>query len=150
MPIVGFNFDKIIAEKTKSMVNRPVQVKNDLGILKVEKQEIPLTKTEEGIKFDFEFKAEYEPEVGHIILKGHVLFMGKPAEIKKILSNWKKNKNIEEGLMQVLLNTILVKSNIKALMFANEVNLPPHLKLPLIRPKSLVEEQKSKVDEYVG
>ncbi len=136
MPIVGFNFDKINVEKTNPIRGR-VQVKNNMAIKNVEQQELILGKKKENIlKFSFEFTSEYEPNIGIIDLKGHILFMEEPDEIKKIIDGWKKKKFIPQDLMTVLLNTVLIRCNIKTLILSNDVNLPPHIKLPTISPKS--------------
>lgn len=136
MPIIGFNFDKITVEKMNPIMGR-VQVKNNMAIKNVEQQELLLGKKKENVlKFSFEFSSMYEPKIGLIDLKGHILFMEEANELKKIIEGWKKKKFIPQDLMTFLLNTVLVRCNIKTLVLANEVNLPPHIKLPTISPKS--------------
>lgn len=143
MAIVGFNFDKILVEKTNPIKGK-VQVKNNMAIKDVEKQELIFgKKKDEVLKFSFEFSSKYDPNIGLISIKGHILFLQEPAEIKKIMSSWKKNKTIPQDIMTHLLNTVLVRCNIKALIFSQEVNLPPHIRLPTISPKS-------KASEYIG
>lgn len=136
MPIVGFNFDKIMVDKLGPIKGR-VQVKNNMAIKNVEQQELMLgKKKEEVLKFSFEFSSKYEPNIGLISIKGHILFMDEANEVKKIMDSWKKKKFIPQDLMTYLLNTVLVRCNIKTLVLANDVNLPPHIKLPTISPKS--------------
>lgn len=136
MPIVGFNFDKIMVDKLGPIKGR-VQVKNNMAIKNVEQQELMLgKKKEEVLKFSFEFSSKYEPNIGLISIKGHILFMDEANEVKKIMDGWKKKKFIPQDLMTYLLNTVLVRCNIKTLVLANDVNLPPHIKLPTISPKS--------------
>lgn len=136
MPIVGFNFDKITVEKTNPIKGR-VQVKNNMAIKNVEQNELILGKKKENVlKFSFEFSSKYEPDIGLIDIKGHILFMEEPDEVKKIMDGWKKKKFIPQDLMAFLLNTVLVRCNIKTLVLSNDVNLPPHIRLPTISPKS--------------
>jgi len=143
MPIVGFNFDKIIVEK-KGPIKGRVQVKNNMSIKDVEQQELVMgKKKEEVLKFSFEFSSNYEPKIGVIDIKGHILFMESPAEVKKIMDGWKKKKVLPQDLMTYLLNSVLVRCNVKALVLAHEVNLPPHIKLPTIKPQS-------DVNQYIG
>ncbi len=143
MPIVGFNFDKISVEKMNPIRGK-VQVKNDMSIKDVEKQELILgRKKEDVLKFTFEFSSKYEPKIGLISIRGHILFMEEPAEVKKIMEGWKNKKNLPQSLMTMLLNTVLVRCNVKTLVLAHEVNLPPHIRLPTISPKS-------QASEYVG
>ncbi len=143
MPIVGFNFDKITVERTKPIL-KGVQIKKSLAIKDVEKNELLMgKKKDEVIKFSFEFSSKYEPKIGLIELKGHVLYMDSSAEVKKIMDSWKKNKVIPQDVMSLILNTILMRCNIKTLVYAQEVNLPPHIRLPTISPKS-------NVNDYIG
>lgn len=136
MPIVGFNFDKIMVDRLGPIKGR-VQVKNNMAIKNVEQQELVLGKKKEDVlKFSFEFSSKYEPNIGLISIKGHILFMDEANEVKKIMDSWKKKKFIPQDLMTYLLNTVLVRCNIKTLVLANDVNLPPHIKLPTISPKS--------------
>ena len=88
------------------------------------------------LKFGFEFSSNYEPNIGVVDIKGHILFMEEPAEIKKIMDSWKKKKTLPQQLVVYLLNTVLVRCNVKALVLSNEVNLPPHIRLPTISPKT--------------
>lgn len=143
MPIVGFNFDKIVVEKTNP-VSGNVQVKNDMSIKEVDQQELILGKKKEDVlKFSFEFSSKYEPKIGLVSIKGHILFMDESAEIKKIMDGWKKKKFLPQVLMTHLLNTVLVRCNVKTLILSQDVNLPPHIRLPTISPKS-------KASEYIG
>jgi len=143
MPIVGFNFDKILVEKTNPIKGK-VQVKNDMSIKDVEQQELVLgRKKEDVLKFSFEFSSKYEPKIGLISIKGHILFMEGAAEVKKIMDGWKKKKFLPQDLMGHLLNTVLMRCNVKTLVLSHEVNLPPHIRLPTISPQS-------KAQDYVG
>jgi len=143
MPIVGFNFEKITAEK-KQLIKDKVNVKTDLHIVEVTEEAMPIAKSKEKIlKFSFEFSINYEPKIGDIILKGHILYLDDQPKITSIVKEWKKTKKIETKLMEQLLNTILIRSNIKAFSLAQEVNLPPHIRLPIIKPTD-------KVGNYIG
>jgi len=143
MPIVGFNFDKIVVEKLNPIRGK-VQVKNNMSIKDVKQQELLLGRKKENVlKFSFEFSSEYEPKIGLISIKGHILFMEEASEVKKIMDNWKKNKTLPQDLMSHLLNTVLMRCNVKTLVLAHEVNLPPHIRLPTISPNV-------KASDYIG
>ncbi len=148
MPIVGFNLNKVLAEKTNQL--KPgITIKNDLEIKEVSKAAIDMgSKSEEIIRLDFEFIAEYQPEIGRIILLGEVLYMDKEKEIKRILDNWKKTKIVEPELFSRIMNSVLMKCNIKALNLALDVNLPPHLNMPLIVQGEVKKEEEKR--EYIG
>ncbi|MBI2673119.1 hypothetical protein HYX19_02565 [Candidatus Woesearchaeota archaeon] len=132
MPIIGFNLNKLLVEKNKP-VERGITVNNNLEIKDIVKAAVEFGgKAEEVLRFDFEFSAEYNPEIGKILIAGDVLYIDKEKEIKRILEEWKKTKIVEPELFSRIMNNILVKCNIKALNMALEVNLPPHLTMPLI------------------
>jgi len=133
MPVIGLNLDKIDAEKINKISGK-VEIKNNLSITNVEREKLNLGKSEEVLKFYFEYSINYEPNIGSIILKGGVLYMEDSEKIKNILSGWEKDKKIPQELTTTILNTVLAKCNIKALNLSQEINLPPHLRLPLVKP----------------
>ncbi|MEM4245263.1 MAG: hypothetical protein QW404_03325 [Candidatus Nanoarchaeia archaeon] len=144
MPIVGFSFDKIFAEKSKPIEGQ-VSVKRDLAIKSIKKEEVELgpKRTEDLLRCDFEFSVKYEPSVGIVTIDGHILYREEAPDLKKILDNWKKNKSLPAGLTTLLLNAVLIRCNIRALSLTQEVGLPPHLQLPTVSPKS-------KASDYIG
>ncbi len=133
MPVIGFNIDKIDAEKI-SKISGKVEIKNNLGITGVEQEKLALGKSEEVLKFNFEYLITYEPKVGKLEMKGSVLYMEDPKKIKELLSSWEKDKKIPNNVMPAIFNTILAKCNVKALNLSQEINLPPHIRLPIVKP----------------
>ena len=133
MPIIGFNIDKIDAEKTNK-ISGNVEIKNNLGITGVEQEKLALGKSEEVLKFNFEYLVTYEPKVGRLGINGSVLYMEDPKKIKELLSSWEKDKKIPNDVMPAVFNTILAKCNVKALTLSQEINLPPHIRLPIVKP----------------
>lgn len=134
MPIVGFNFDKIMIEKNNKIAGK-LQIKNDLSITTLEQEKLNITGSDEVLKFNFKFTVNYEPKIGKIDLEGNVLYMEEPKKSKEILDGWKKDKKLPKELGPQILNTILARCNIKALNLTQEVNLPPHIRLPILKPK---------------
>ena len=138
MTIVGFNFNKIDVEK-KDNVGGKINISNNVSIKNVVDTDLSLgTEKQKAIKFVFEFTSKYEPELGKILLGGEVLFLDEAAKIKKITDDWKKDKRVEKELMTSILNTVLARCNIQALILSQEVNLPSPIPLP--RVKSEEEE----------
>jgi hypothetical protein len=134
MAIIGFNFEKIIVEK-KNKINSKLSIKNNLSIVNIEQEKLNLTNSGDVLKFNFEYTANYEPKIGQIVLAGHILVMEESIKVKEILEEWSKDKKLPKDLMSQILNTILAKCNIKALSLTQEVNLPPHIKLPMLKNK---------------
>ncbi|MBS3171055.1 hypothetical protein J4449_00415 [Candidatus Woesearchaeota archaeon] len=141
MPIVGFNFNKVYVEKKESLeASKNIQIKNDVLITNVREEKLPTGKTKaDGLKFDFKFHLKYEPEVGEIELVGFIYYLDDQEVIKDIFKSWKKDKKLSQELTANLVNTVLIKGTIKALTLSQEVNLPPHLPLPTVNPKSSPE-----------
>ncbi|MFH1455856.1 MAG: hypothetical protein ABIF40_02815 [archaeon] len=146
MPIVGFNFDKIDAEK-KRPVEPPVNVNTGVVVKDMKEEKLPVGKSETVLRVDFEFTVKYEPGIADILLGGHLLYLDESKKAKDILNTWKKDKKLGHDVMQVIMNTILIKSNVKALMISQELNLPPHVKLPTIQSQPI---KKSKADLMVS
>ena len=85
------------------------------------------------LSFNFEYSLNYEPQVGKIFLEGNVLFMEDPKKVKEIITSWEKDKKIPDEIGPSILNTILAKCNIKSLTMSQELNLPPHMRLPIVK-----------------
>ena len=135
MTIVGFNFTKISATKA-SPIKGKISVKNKVSISDVEKYEISLGKGKQaGARFIFKYVSMYEPKIGEIDLEGDCLYLGDAKEVKALLDEWKKNKKVSQHVMGPVLNTILAKCNIQALVMSKDVNLPPSVQLPKVQIK---------------
>lgn len=133
MSVVGFNFTKISAEKTGKLKG-DVKISNDVSISKVEEMEVSLGIIKEtALKFIFGFTSTYEPEVGKISLSGEVIYTGEQKKIKDIMKEWTKSKKIDRPLMAEIMNNILAKCNIKALIISQDINLPPPIPLPSVK-----------------
>lgn len=148
MPVVGFNFNKISAEK-KDLIKKNTQIKinSKLAITNVNKEELPTGKTKaEGLKLDYEFFLDYQPDIAQIQINGFVYYMDDPNIIKDIVKGWEKEKNIPIDVKQQVLNTIILKTTIKALALEQEINIPPHMPFPSVEPL----RTKPKKDEYIG
>jgi len=135
MTIIANNFTKITVEK-KGAAKGKVSISNNVSIDSVEKTDLTVGTTKQSaLKFTFEFVSKYEPKVGDIILNGELLFLEKPEKVDQIVAEWKKNKRVPKEVMAPLLNSILTKCNIEALLLSREINLPPPVQLPRVTVK---------------
>jgi len=133
MTIVGFNFNKINVERGEPKQGN-INIKNNVSIKNIEEKDLNLGKQKQSaLRFLFEFTSTYEPKIGNILLGGDVLYLGEEKKTKEILDNWKKNKNIPKDIMTGILNTVLSKCNVQALILSQEVNLPPPIPLPKVQ-----------------
>ncbi len=143
--IVGFGFTKLSAEKGEPAKGK-IDINNNVSIKDVKEDDFSLgrDKKQNVLRFIFEFTSKYEPNVGNILFEGELLYMEDPKGAKEILNDWKKDKKLPKELMGGLLNTILTKCNVQALILSQQVNLPP----PIPLPKVQVAEQPDK--NYIG
>ena len=146
MQIIGFNIEKIEAEKNSQNNIKDLKVKYNANIKSITLEEINIGKKQEILKVNFEFKVEYDPDIGKIFFAGHILIMEDPKKARSIAENWNKEKDTYSDFSLQMVNIILLRANIKALIIANEVNLPPHIPLPRVM------QQSKKVDpnNYIG
>lgn len=132
MTVVGFSFTKINAEK-KNNVSGRVNINNNVAIKNVEKIKLPLgTAAQNALKFTFNFIAKYEPDAGQIDLTGELIYLDAEKKITEIEKKWAKEKKLEQGLMTALLNQVLSKANLEALLLGRELNLPPCVPMPRV------------------
>lgn len=135
MSIVGFNYDIINASRGDKIDLANLKIDHSLNIKDVTTESTVLADQKQDlIKFTFEFVIDYQPNYGKITLQGHVLYTDDSKKLKELEKQWKKDKNLPAEITQLILNTILIRSNVKGLMLAQEVGLPPHIPLPIIRP----------------
>ena len=133
MTIVGFNFTKIEGEK-KDMIKGKININNNVHINKVEEKDLALgNQKQKVLSFNFEFIAKYDPNIGSIKLTGNVLYMEDSKKVKDILDGWKKDKKLPKEVMPTILNTVLNKCNIQALILSEQINLPPPIPLPKLQ-----------------
>ena len=133
MPIIGFNFDNIYAEKTNKLEGS-INIKQKIGITEISTEKLPLNKEEDALKFDFEFLVDYEPSLAKIHIKGHVLSIEEPKLHKDVLDKWKKSKKVNQDMLQDVFNIIVSKCTIKALSMSQDINVPPLIPLPRVQP----------------
>ncbi len=146
MTIVGFGFTKILVEKRKQ-VPQHLEIANNVSIKSVKDAPVSISNLKEskqsGLKFSFEFTSKYMPDVADILLEGDVFYMSDKDKNDKVLSDWKKEKKIPKEIMSEVINMVLTRGNVEAILLSREIALPPPIKLPRI-------EEKIKGNEYIG
>ncbi len=131
--IVGFGFTKLSAEK-KEAAKGKIDINNNVSIKDVKEDSFSLGNDKQNVlKFIFEFTSKYEPAIGTILFEGELLYLEDSKKTKEILTSWKKEKKIPKEIMAGLLNTILTKCNVQALILSQEVNLPPPIPMPKVQ-----------------
>ncbi|NQV09495.1 hypothetical protein HQ529_06620 [Candidatus Woesearchaeota archaeon] len=135
MAVVGFNFTKLLAEKNEDVKGK-ISISNNVSIKNVEEAKLNLGKSDQsGLKFAFEFTSKYEPKAGNILIEGNLLFVGEQKEVKEVMTSWKKDKKIPEKILQGVLEVVLNKCNIEALILSRDINIPSPVPLPKVEVK---------------
>lgn len=135
MTILGVNFLKINVEK-KNAIKGKVNIANNVSIKNVQKADLNIGSTKKtSLNFEFEFTSKYEPDFAEMLFTGHLVWMGEEKQVKEIEKDWKNNKKIDKAIMAKIMNAILTKCNIEALIMSRELNLPPPIPLPKITEK---------------
>lgn len=141
MSIVGFGLTTINAAKEQAIKGK-VDINNNVSIKDVKPADLSLGKDKSNaVKFVFTFTSAYEQEIspskkdkiGNISFEGEVIYMEDPKKIKAIQDNWKKDKKIDQAIMSGVLNHILNKCNVQALIVSQDINLPPPIPLPRVQ-----------------
>lgn len=156
MAVIGFNLKKILVER-KGLVRGSVKVSTNMNITDIKKEETKMIAGKDvlGINFDFvifyKSTAEKEnlKEIAKVSFEGTVLYIVDPKETNGILESWKK-KEISEDIKLSVLNTILVKCNVKALVLEEDLGLPPHLPLPKFKKGEGKSKTENKKNSYTG
>lgn len=133
--IVGFGLTKINIERKKEGQGK-LSIANNIAVKDVNDTKFTIGGTKQtGLKFNFIFESKYEPETAEMVMEGSLMYMTEDADAKKILATWKKDKKIDQPLLEAILNYVLDKCNLEALMLARDLNLPPPFPLPKIKQK---------------
>ncbi|MEK6848774.1 MAG: hypothetical protein AABX65_04040 [Nanoarchaeota archaeon] len=141
MHIIGFNFDKILAERKKPLVS-DLKIHTNIDVKDITEQKVEVFKDKEVLKFDFMFTIDYQKEIANLDFGGFILLaVDDKKQSKDILQRWKK-KDIPAEIKLFLFNFILAKCSMKALQLEEDLGLPTHVQLPRLTmeadPKSYV------------
>ncbi len=135
MTVLGLGFQKLVVERLGAAKDK-VNIQSNANVTEVDKMEFDAAgKPQPALKFTFQFTTDYQPEIAKITIIGDVVWFDKPEEIEKLLKGWKKDKKIPKEVMTPVLNNILAKSNVEALVLSRELNLPPPIPLPKVEVK---------------
>ena len=145
MTIIGFNFIKISGERINAPTGK-IEINNNATIKSVEKADFTMGKTKQaGIRFLFEFTSKYVPNIAEILMAGEVLYLSDPKQSAELVKRWAAEKKLEGDIMTEVLNTIMNKCNIEALILSRDLNLPPPVHLPRISPAPVADKK-----DYIG
>ncbi|MEM0231196.1 MAG: hypothetical protein QXW00_00215 [Candidatus Woesearchaeota archaeon] len=145
--ILGINFVKISAENKKRVAGQ-LQVNNNVQIKGVENAEIGGSqKNSGGIKVSFTFTTTYTPDIGLIELEGELIAVEKKEVAESAVKEWKKSKTLLKELVKEIMDAILARATVEAVVISRELSLPPPIPFPRVNEQQ--SEQKGS-NEYIG
>ena len=148
MKIIGFNINKIQADKKGNFSNK-CSIKSGINIKDITSEKINISENP-SLKFDFEFNLDYEPDLALILISGTVIILDDSNEGPEILKDWKKNK-FDHEIKLPIYNFIMGKCNLKSLNLEEELGIPFHIPFPKLTPnKEESKKDKSNPTSYTG
>ncbi|MDT7858896.1 MAG: hypothetical protein RQ930_02525 [Candidatus Aenigmarchaeota archaeon] len=129
--IIGYNFDKIEANKVKEISGK-LDITSSAKIISVEEKEIEILNKKRVLEVEFEFLVEYKEGFGNIRMFGKLLYDGK--NIKDGLKMWKKDQRLPEDIDIEIKNFLFKKCLTLAIILADELRLPSPLPFPIVVP----------------
>lgn len=140
MPIIGFSIKKIEASRDAEPQSS-LKANSTPKITDVKEIDIA-SLGQKALVISFEFKTEYEPDIGKISISGDVLYMA--ANNKEILEQWKSKETMPDEAYLEVVNALFRRCLVKALNLADDLQLPTPIQLPFIRPKELEGKKEKK------
>ncbi len=141
MPVIGFNLCEIEGKRAKEAKEGEIKVNSTPRITEVKETELQAL-GKKALSMDFEFVTAYDPELGSIKLGGEVMYLAE--DNKKALEEWKKSKTLPEDMSIEVLNHIFRHCLIKIANMAEDLQLPPPIQIPRVRPSDKNMEYKGK------
>ncbi len=130
MPVLGINFTKINAER-KAAISGKININNNIVVTDVKKHDFKLS-GQESVRIEFKFTADYNPNIGSIVIEGETIIVDQPKKLEEVLNQWKKDKKLPDDILAQVMNNLLTKCNVEALLVGREVGLPPTLNMPKV------------------
>ncbi|MEM4271891.1 MAG: hypothetical protein QXD13_02290, partial [Candidatus Pacearchaeota archaeon] len=122
-----------------------IDIKNNIMVTDVSETDLNLGKAKQkGIKFTFDFTAEYEPKIGSINFVGEILYLEDAKKIEEIMKEWKKSQKAPEDVSIQIVRAIISKCYTKSLIWSEEVNLPPPIPIPTLNLDTPKQQEKKK------
>lgn len=143
MTMVGLNFTKISGERFGASEN--VRVESNVAISNIVEAKMPDPK-KSILKFQFLFTAKFEPNIGLTELKGELIEIFDKELGNKIVEGWTKGKNLHKDVAPRVLNVILAKCNVEAIIMSKELGLPSPIQMPKVEIKDKVAKLVEKAE----
>jgi len=135
MVLIAINFTKLSANRDKPAKGE-VTINSNLSLTDVNVSTIKGNTQQATLTYKFKFTTNFDPKVGQIELEGDSIYLEPAKKAKEISENWKKTKKIPKEELAGVMNSILQKSHVEAILISRSVGLPPPIQLPKVRVKN--------------
>ncbi len=140
MAIIGLSFNVMEAKRDKEQkIKAEIKVNSVPRINDIREVTISTLGGKKVLSMDFEFVTTYDPRVGEIKIGGDLLYL--TDDNKALLKQWEKEKKIPEKPSLEILNYLFRRCLIKVSMIAEDLQLPPPLPMPTVKPKAEKSEK---------
>jgi len=130
MGVIASSFTKMHVEK-KAALKGKVNIDTSTVLLDVKRSELNFGKNKQNVlRVEFESRTKYEPKIAEIVLTGDLLYLATPEQLDQIEKIWTKEKHLGKEAMSDVLNHLLAKCSLQALLLSKEMNLPPPIPMP--------------------
>ena len=135
MAIIGLSFDSLEAKRDKEQrIRAEIKVNSVPRINDMKEVSISTIGNKKVLSLAFEFVTNYDPKVGEIKIGGNLLYL--TDDNKKLLKQWGKEKKLPEKPSLEILNYLFRRCLLKVSNIAEDLQLPPPLPMPTIKPKA--------------
>ena len=132
MNIIGFNFSKISGERKNNVLGE-ININNNITIKEVAEAKIGLAGGDRGaVRLHFAFTSDYAPDLATLSMEGDVIILLENKQMLATLDGWNTSKQLSREFAEPVMNHILERSNIQALLLAKDLNLPSPVPLPKV------------------
>jgi len=150
MSIIGFSFNKIQVEK-KAPAQGEINISNNIKLTDIKEEKINVGGDHMALSTSFEYKVNYNPDIGNLVLTGYVVYLGDKATQEQVLKAWQEKKNLDNKFSLQVTNSVLAKCNIKAIELCSQVGLPSHIRMPVAKTANPAPaEGDSGANNYIG
>jgi hypothetical protein len=140
MPVIRTQFREISAVRNIIENGKAKSASRGSNIAVIDIKEMPSSKKTDKstLMFTYEYSVSYplEPsgKLGEIRIIGEIFYVEDTKKIKTILDEWKKDKQINEDTLTLIINVGLLESTVEAIGQAHKVGVPSPIPLPRLKP----------------
>ena len=138
MRIAGFNFTKVVAERSPDF-EVGSNISTNIEFVDIKNEETDITREDSNaLRVSFKFSVSYnekdkkDSNNAEISFLGFIIIITTKDEANDILKEWKK-KALPNSFRVPIFSFILKRCSARALQLEDELNLPLHVPIPQIK-----------------